>query len=317
MGRVLVLMSAAGFGTGAIFGKLAYSAGVSADALLLFRFLIAAVMMGVILLVRPSLRSAGHVTGYRVGLDARTILTGLVLGGAGYAVAAMLFFAALPHIDASVGSLVLYTYPLMVTLGTAALGRGRLTPRRGGALLAATAGTVLVLLGAGGLHYNIVGVALAFGAALVYTAYMLAADLTARHIPPMVLATLVMTGASITLAGRVLLGGGLDLHFGALGWTWVLCMALVATVLAMLAFFAGLARTDTGTVAILSTFEPVVTTTLAALTLHEFLAPLQLLGAALVLSAIPVLQLKRRTRSDPDTSAGGPPETAPAGLAQA
>jgi drug/metabolite transporter (DMT)-like permease len=62
----------------------------------------------------------------------------------------------------------------------------------------------------------------------------------------------------------------------------------------MLTFFAGLARTGPSTASILSTFEPVVTTTLAALTLHEFLAPVQVVGALLVLASVAVIQLPRQ-----------------------
>ena len=38
VGRLFCLLSAAGFGAMAVFGKLAYDAGVSVDALLLIRF---------------------------------------------------------------------------------------------------------------------------------------------------------------------------------------------------------------------------------------------------------------------------------------
>jgi drug/metabolite transporter (DMT)-like permease len=66
----------------------------------------------------------------------------------------------------------------------------------------------------------------------------------------------------------------------------------VSTVLAMLAFFAGLKRTGPSTAAILSTFEPVVTTALAALALGESLSGAQLAGGVLVLASVVVLQLR-------------------------
>jgi drug/metabolite transporter (DMT)-like permease len=65
---------------------------------------------------------------------------------------------------------------------------------------------------------------------------------------------------------------------------------VVSTVLAMLAFFAGLKRTGPSTAAILSTFEPVVTTALATLSLGETLTPAQLAGGILVLSSVVILQ---------------------------
>jgi len=71
----------------------------------------------------------------------------------------------------------------------------------------------------------------------------------------------------------------------------------------MLAFFAGLQRTGPSTAAILSTFEPVVTTAFAALTLDEFLTSVQLLGWVLVLSSSALVQLRARPRPQDSLSA--------------
>ena len=181
-----------------------------------------------------------------------------------------LYFTALERIDASLVALILYTYPVFVTLAAAVLGRDRLTPARCTALVVASCGTLLVLLGAGGLSVDLLAVALAFGAAVAYTVYVLVADTVVHRMPPLVLSAWVMTGASLALAARAVVTGGLDLGFGPAGWLWIACMAIVSTVVGMFAFFAGLRRTGPSTAAILSTFEPVVTAGLTALALGEF-----------------------------------------------
>jgi drug/metabolite transporter (DMT)-like permease len=214
------------------------------------------------------------------------------LGAVGYAAQASFYFSALRRIDASLLSLILYTYPVMVTAGAALLGRDRLTPARCGALAAASCGTLLVLLGAGGAGFHPLGALLAFGAAVTYTVYILVADTVVHLLPPVPLSTLVMAGAAGTLGARALLAGGVDLDFAPRGWFWLACIAVVSTVSAMLAFFAGLKRTGPSVAAILSTFEPVVTTALAALTLGESLSAVQLAGGVLVLSSVAVLQVR-------------------------
>jgi len=285
MGSVLCLVSAACFGAMAIFGKLAYDAGVSPGALLLVRFTLAAALLGLVLLARPA-----------EAPRARVVLTALGLGAVGYATQASLFFAALRVMDASLLSLILYTYPVLVTVAAVALGRDRLTRARGAALAAASAGTLLVLLGAGGGRFDPLGALLAFGSAVVYTAYILVCDTIVGQVPPVVLAALVMTGAAGAFGARALVTG-VDLRFGPAGWWWLGCIAVVSTVGAMLTFFAGLRRTGPATAAILSTFEPVVTTALAALTLGELLSPAQLAGGLLVLSSVAVLQLRPAARN--------------------
>jgi drug/metabolite transporter (DMT)-like permease len=298
VGPALCLFSAACFGAMAIFGKLSYDAGVSPGALLLLRFTVAAALLGGLLVVRPQLRSARTAASpsVRRGTPGRLLLTALGLGAIGYATQASLYFAALKRIDASLVALVLYTYPVLVTLAAAALGRERLTRRRLGALVVASCGTLLVLVGAGVVRFHPIGIALAFGAAVTYTVYILVADTVVHRLPPVVLSALVMAGAAGALALRALLTGSLDLGFGIAGWFWVACIAVVSTVLAMLAFFAALRRTDPSSVAILSTFEPVVTAALAAVVLDEFLTPVQLAGGVLVLTSVVVLQWRVRPR---------------------
>jgi drug/metabolite transporter (DMT)-like permease len=289
MGPALCLVSAACFGAMAIFGKLAYQAGVSPGALLLVRFSLAAAALAILLLLRPDLRRA-EPAGRPTTARRRVLATAIGLGAIGYATQASLYFSALQLMDASLLSLILYTYPVLVTVTAVLLGRDRLTPGRAGALMAASGGTLLVLLGAGGASFHPLGALLAFGAAITYTIYILVADTVVHRLPPVLLSALVMTGAAGTLGARALFTGGVDLGFGLLGWFWLACIAVVSTVLAMLTFFAGLRRTGPSSAAILSTFEPVVTTALAALTLGESLGAVQLAGGVLVLSAVAVLQ---------------------------
>ncbi|TYC02113.1 DMT family transporter [Micromonospora sp. WP24] len=303
MGPVLCLVSAACFGAMAIFGKLAYDAGVTPQALLLVRFTLAAVLLGLVLVLRPGLRRmapdphrAALSSRVKVGRG-RVLATAIGLGAVGYAAQASLFFAALQVMDASLLSLIFYSYPVLVTVVAVLLGRDRLTHGRSAALVAASGGMLLVLLGAGGVSFHLLGALMAFGTAITYTVYILVADTVVHRLPPVVLSTLVMTGAAGTLGVRALLTGGVDLDFGVSGWFWLACIAVVSTVVAMLTFFAGLQRIGPSNAAILSTFEPVVTTALAALTLGESLTLTQLAGGVLVLSSVVVLQIRpARTR---------------------
>jgi drug/metabolite transporter (DMT)-like permease len=305
VGPFLCLLSASLFGAMPIFGKFAYESGVSPDALLLTRFSLAAVVLAVMLLVRPSLRrthrdpDGAEPTSRLAASPRRVVGIALGLGAVGYAAQASLYFSALRHMDASLLSLILYTYPVLVTVTAVLLGRDRLTSRRGFALATASGGLLLVLLGAGGTGFHPIGAVLAFGSAVVYTAYIVVSDTVVRHLTPAVLATLVMAGAAGTLAAHAVLTGGIALDFGFSGWFWLTCIALVSTVLSTLAFFAGLRRTGPATTAILSTFEPVVTTALASLTLNEFLRPFQLVGGLLVLASVAVLHVPSRAPSTP------------------
>ena len=280
MGALLCLLSAAGFGAMAIFGKLAYDEGVEVGDLLLVRFALAAALLLAIAAARGALR----------GLPRRAAIVALAMGAVGYATQSGLFFSALERMDASLLALVLYTYPALVCAGAVLLGRERATARRGVALLIASAGAALVLAGAAGGSVDALAVAMGFGAALAYTTYILVGDRVVAGIPLLALAALVCTGAASTFAAVSLARGGPDLSFGAAGWGWIGAIALVSTVGAILTFFAGLARVGPSAAAILSVLEPVVTVALAAAAFGESLAPVQLLGGAFVIAAVVVMQ---------------------------
>jgi drug/metabolite transporter (DMT)-like permease len=223
-------------------------------------------------------------------LARRDIALALALGAAGYAAQAGCFFAALDRIDASLLSLVLYTFPGMVAVAAIVLGRERADSRRLGALGLASGGLVLVLASAKAGALDPVGTALAVTAAVIYTTYILVSEGIAGRLRPSLLSALVCTGAAVSLTlGSAVLG---DLHPGdvtAEGWGWLAGIAVVSTVAAVSLFFAGLKRVGPTTASILSTVEPVVTVVLAFLVFGELLGTLQLLGGALVIAAVLVL----------------------------
>jgi drug/metabolite transporter (DMT)-like permease len=280
MGALFCLLSAACFGAMAIFGKSAYDAGVHVGDLLLLRFAIAAVLLLVI----------ARKTGALKGLSRSSVAAGLAMGGVGYATQSGLFFGALERMDASLLALILYAYPVLVMIGAVALGREKTSVRRVAALLVASLGTVLVLGGAASGSLDGLGTAMGFGAAIAYTVYILAGDRIGTAIPPVSLAALVCTGATITFGVVSAVRGGPALDFAPAGWGWIAAIAVISTVAAILMFFAGMARVGPSTASILSTLEPVVTVGLAAAAFSESLGPVQLIGGALVLSAAAVIQ---------------------------
>jgi drug/metabolite transporter (DMT)-like permease len=296
-GAALCLVSAACFGALGVFGKLADEAGANVTSTLFVRFAIAALVFAAVI------RATGRHAALR-GLPRRALLTGLVLGAAGYSLQSALYFAAIGRLDVSLVALLLYTYPAFVTIAAIALGRATTSLRTTAALTVASAGLVLVLLAAGTGAFDLVGALLAIGASIAYTTYIMVSDRVIGGVDPFVLSGLVLTGATVSFGLVGLASGTIDLALGAEAWLWLVLIALVSTVVAVSAFFAGLRLVGPSEAAILSTFEPPVTVVLAFLVLGERLTPAQFAGGALVLAAVVVLQLpaRRAVRVAPATS---------------
>jgi len=284
VGAIFCLLSAVGFGTMPIFGKLAYDQDVSVGDLLIVRFTIAAVIMTTIAWWRGGFR----------GLSRRSAVAAFMMGAIGYAAQSASFFTALTRIDASLLTLILYIYPITVMIGAVALGRERLSSRRVAALAIALLGIVLVMLGAVSAGFDWIGALLGLTAALVYTVYILTGDRVLKGISALPLTALVCLGASTTYLVASVPHGGPQFDFAPSGWVWLVAVSLIGSVGAIVLFFAGLARVGPSVAAILSILEPVVTVALAAVVFGESLSPSQLLGAAFVLSAVVVIQMPAR-----------------------
>jgi drug/metabolite transporter (DMT)-like permease len=279
-GALLCLASAAAFGAMGILGKLAYGDGATVGTLLACRFVLAAALFWLVLLATGAARGLRHV-------PRRDVAIALALGAVGYGAQAGAYFAALERIDASLLGLLVYTFPVIVTVAAIALGRERGTPRTAVSLVLASGGIVLVLAGAATGGVDAVGALLGVGAAVVYSTYILSSEGVASRLRPLVLGALVCTGAATTLTIASLAAGDLEPgDVGLAGVGWLACLAAVSTVGAIALFFAGLRRVGPSAASILSTLEPVVTVALAFVVFGESLGPAQLLGGALVLAAV-------------------------------
>jgi drug/metabolite transporter (DMT)-like permease len=280
VGSALVLVSAIAFGATAIFARLAYASGVDVPTLLCLRFALA----GTVLLTLSTAR--------RLPMPRGRVLVGLLLlGVVGRVGRGLAFFVALTLAPVALVSLLLYLYPAIVALLAAVLLRERLTPVKLWALAITLVGTVLTLgPDAGGPP---LGIALGLLTAGIYAVYILASSRIVPQAGAFASST-VITLACVPVFALLTAIHGPALPRSALGWVAILGSALIATVLGTLTFFAGLARVGATTASMLSTIEPAVTVALAALILGEPIAPLQLLGGALILSAVVALARGRK-----------------------
>jgi len=267
-----IVLSAAGFGAMAIFAKLAYREGVTLATMLFLRFALAGVLLGL----------WGMARGMRWPRGGDLVWL-LAMGGLGYVGQAYCYFSALKYASAGLVGLLLYLYPALVTVLSALVFGRRIGRGRGWAVACALTGTALTV--GGDLHSQLQGIVLGIGAALIYSAYILAGEGVMRRIPPLPAATVVMLAAAVVYGG---MAGqeGLVLPSTTAGWLSVLAIAVFSTLLAILGFFKGMEKLGAADASALSTLEPLITLGLAALVLGESIGAWQFAGAALILTAV-------------------------------
>jgi drug/metabolite transporter (DMT)-like permease len=269
----LTALSAAFFGSLAVYGKFADRMGISTTELLAVRFGVAAVILWVVAVARRE----------KLWWGRRTV--GLALMGLLYVGQAAAYFTSLKTVPAAVTSILLYVYPVIVMLLAALFLGERLTRIRVAALVLAGAG-VFAVVDPLSAHGSIDTAGLLFGlaTAAIYATYILTGRVLLRDVPAVVATAVIATTAGITLTVAGVAGG--QMHaLTAGGYALAGSMAVVATAVPATLFLAGLARIGATRAAIISTLEPVTTVVLAALLLGEALGGVRLAGGAVVLVA--------------------------------
>jgi drug/metabolite transporter (DMT)-like permease len=273
---LLLVTSAVSFGALPIFGRFAYAHGMNVQSLLATRFLVAGLILASISLLRG------------VSMPGRSTLGMLVLLGAvGYAAQSTAYFNSIRFVPAAVTSILLYTYPVIVTVLSRPIYGIPLTRSRLIALAAAIGGTVLVASPHGGLRVE--GVALGLLSAVFYSAYILTGKRVLESVDPWLATAVISISAGLAFLGFGLGSGSYAAPGDPAAWLAVLGLALISTVVGAGAFLAGLRLTDPGRASLISTLEPVSTAALAAVFFAELLGPTQLLGGVLVLLAVGVI----------------------------
>ncbi|CAN5760765.1 DMT family transporter [soil metagenome] len=298
IGVVLVLVSAIGFGSGALLATPVYAAGLDWLTLLAWRFMIAAAASWLWLLAFPAHRaSLRRMSRRRVAIV--LTLGVLYVGNSGT------YFAALETVPASLTALIVYMYPALVAVLSIRFGR-RLEGRRAWiALILTTVGVALAVGGiAAGEVPPLLGLVLALASPVIYALWIvLAARLGGERseregaTPPETSepapAAALMTTATFAVWWLAALATGRPTHPADIpteAWLPLLLLGVLSTAVAVQTFYAGSKRIGAANASLVSTIEPVYIIAMATALLHETLTPVQMVGGALVIGGVLLAQ---------------------------
>ena len=297
-GIALVLVSACAFGSGGLFAHPVYDAGVGWQVLSAWRFAFGALLAWCWLL-----GSAERRRGLRL-VDRRTAIVAVALGVL-YVGNSGTYYAGLETVPVGLAALIVYVYPAVVAVMALRFGR-RLDGRRPWfALGLALVGVVLALGGVpAGAMPPLAGVALVVASPLIYSVWIvLSARLSGERRDSVgeeaaagtdaAAATALMMTATAAVYWLSGLAFGLPVtpdRIPVAAWPGLVGVGVVATFIAIQTFYAGVRRISAAQAALVSTIEPAWTIALAALLFGQTLAPIQLLGGALIIIGVIIAQ---------------------------
>jgi drug/metabolite transporter (DMT)-like permease len=282
-GILEIALGSLGFGFLGIFGKWAYISGLSVGELLTARFILAAVLLwiGMLIFARE-----------RIRLPRQQFLLSVGLGVLGYAVFATLYFTAIQGMSVALAALLLYTYPFWVSLLSHFFLGAPMTLRQWLVLIAALFGVSLLLWGQfrwSHPQYLLAGL----GSAVTYACYILVSERHQKEVPPLSSSLYVITSAAIALA--LFHHPSFDVWSGlSHEQLWILIgIATVSTIFPMTMILSGLQKMKSSEAALITMLEPVTATIAAVFLLHEIISLRQLFGAVIVIVCL-ILSLPRR-----------------------
>jgi drug/metabolite transporter (DMT)-like permease len=278
VGRLMVLGAATLWGTSATLARFVFHAQhVPPLQVVELRLVFAALILAPWLALR-------HPELMRVRRDAWPYF--VLLGIGGVATVQATYYASIARLGVGLAILLQYVAPSLVVLYEVLRGR-RVGPLMVGSVLAATAGTGLLVSGEGlaAVRARPLDWAIGIASAFTFAFYLLCSKRGLdRHPPATVLvhsfAIAALFWMIVTPPWRIVAA-----HYPPALWGMFLALGIFSTLAPFLLFVSGLQRLPASEAAILATFEPVVAVVTAWVFLGEGLRPIQWAGAALVLSA--------------------------------
>ena len=285
-GTLFTLLAACGFAAVSTFTVIATKEGVSLASLLMWRYVIGAAVMVTFVATQNYPR-----------MPWREAVRFIVLGGGGQAVLVGMALSSLRYVTPATLAFLFATYPAWVTLVQIVRGAEQITARRLLALAMSLGGIVVIsgapLAAANGSSNVRMGLALALGAAVVYGMYIPLMQWMQKKHPVAVTSAYAKIGSAFCFLMLALSDQTVSASFSSKAWMAIVGLALFSTVLPSVFFLMGLMRLGPVRTAIVSSVEPFLTAMLAAVVFGQEITINILIGGAMIVSAVVVLQFRR------------------------
>ena len=246
-GYVLGSVAAVSYGLNPLFTLPLYGAGLGADSVLFYRYVLAVVMLGALMLARRQ----------SFALSRRDLLP---LAGMGllFSVSSLTLFESYNYMDAGIASTLLFVYPVMVAVIMAVGFHERVTVATVLSIVLACTGISLLYKGGDGTTLSLTGVLLVFLSSLSYAVYIVGINRSSlKNLPTEKLTFYCLVFGSLVYVVR--LRGCTELQSIPTAALWVnaVSLALFPTIVSLVTMAGAIRRIGSTPTAILGAREPV------------------------------------------------------------
>ncbi|MCP4674744.1 MAG: EamA family transporter [Deltaproteobacteria bacterium] len=294
-GYLMVLTAALLWASSGAVGKYLIMHGLSPISLVQIRCLGASILL-----------AFGFVAARRADLfriRPSDILYFVLLGGGFMALVQVAYFSAISEIPVAAAILLQYLSTILVVTYSVLFWRESFGLSMGAALVLALGGCFLVV---GGydlslLEMNTTGIIWGLVAAVSFAGYTLVGEKGLQRYSPWTMLLYTLAFAAVTCHSIYPDFSYLRVGFSTIEWFALFHVAALGTAVSFGLYFVGIGCIRSSRASIAATSEPVFAGLLAYVILGESMAALQMLGGALVIGAIILLQ-RGRDKGEPSSS---------------
>lgn len=285
-GLILVLIASFGYGTLPIVTQLGYQAGMSAETVLAFRFIVAVLLIWMYVFYKK--------LPFRLPL--KNIIFLLFLGALMVG-ASTLAFESYKYVPGAIASLLINLYVVLVVIIEILIGREKLNLNMLGCVLLASIGVFAIVSvpeEAGSLR--VLGIILACLAAFCYSFYTIGiGEKNTRKTMPEIVTAYTLIPPCLFNIVRCFSVGQPFLPVGFDQWVIALYIGIISTFIAGICFIIAVKYIGSGNAALINTSEPMIAYITGIVLMGDVLSLRSTFGGVLIITAIIWLNLMNRS----------------------
>ena len=278
-GFLLGAIAAASYGMNPLFTLPLYSAGMSVDSVLFYRYALAIVVLGILMMMEN--QSFAFM---------KADVLPLCIMGLLFSFSSLFLFMSYNYMDAGIASTILFVYPVLVAIIMAVVFKEKVSPVTMFSIALAFAGISLLCKSPGGQTLSLVGITFVFLSSLAYAIYIVGVNRSSLKDMPIAKLTfyVLLFGLSVYVV-RLKFCTGLQLIPTPLLWVNAISLAVFPTVISLVTMTKAIHYIGSTPTAILGALEPVTALFFGVLIFGEQLTPRIILGILMVITAVTLI----------------------------
>ena len=278
-GFILGAIAAASYGMNPLFTLPLYSAGMSVDTVLFYRYSLAVIVLGIMMKFQKQSFAIKRVD-----------VLPLCIMGLLFAFSSLFLFMSYNYMDAGIASTILFVYPVLVAIIMAVVFKEKVSPITMFSIALAFVGISMLCKSPGGQTPSLVGITFVFLSSLSYAIYIVGVNRSSLKDMPIAKLTfyVLLFGLSVYVV-RLQFCTELQVIPTPMLWINAVSLAVFPTVISLVTMTKAIHYIGSTPTAILGALEPVTALFFGVLVFGEQLTPRIILGILMVITAVTLI----------------------------